>query len=302
MLRSKDIVMLVTVYVTMAVGILKPAVGVPFQPYLTALIMVFLFLSFMNIRLDEVFKTIHGSWRSIAYLTLVKMVVLPLVVYLLFSLTFPSYALAALLLAGISTGVVAPFISNLVRANSPMVLVMVVTTSLLAPFTLPTLVKVLAGRSINLSLWAMVLNLGMIVFVPIFTVEILQRVAPKLIETVKERQFPVTVGFLALVNLAVFSRYARFFRQQPDAILGAALVAVALAALFMFFGLMIFWKSTVSDQLATAICMCNINNVLVLVFSSEFFGPLEPTVAAMYLFPFYSVIIPMGMYRRWRTG
>ena len=82
----------------------------------------------------------------------------------------------------------------------------------------------------------------------------------------------------------------------------AALVAVALAALFMVFGLMVFWKSPVSDQLATAICMCNINNVLVLVFSSQFFGPLEPTLAAMYLFPFYSVIVPLGAYRIWRTG
>ncbi|MBI4774016.1 MAG: bile acid:sodium symporter, partial [Deltaproteobacteria bacterium] len=142
MLRAKDIIMLVTVYTTMAAGILKPAIGAPFQPYLTALIMVFLFLSFMNIRLEEVFRTIHGSWRSIVSLTLVKMVALPVIVYLLFSITFPSYALAALLLAGISTGVVAPFISNLVRANSPMVLVMVVVTSLVAPFTLPTLVKV----------------------------------------------------------------------------------------------------------------------------------------------------------------
>ncbi|MBI4774017.1 MAG: bile acid:sodium symporter, partial [Deltaproteobacteria bacterium] len=159
-----------------------------------------------------------------------------------------------------------------------------------------------AGRSIDLSLSAMMRCLSMIVFVPILIVEILQRVTPKLIGTLRERQFPVTVGFLALVNLAVFSKYARFFRQQPDAILIAALVAVVLAALFMLFGLLIFWKSPVPDQLATAICMCNINNVLVLVFSSEFFGPLEPTLAAMYLFPFYSVIIPMGMYRRWRMG
>ena len=301
MLRSKDIIMLVTVYVTMAAGILKPGIGEPFQPYLTALIMVFLFLSFMNIRLDEVFRTIQGSWRSMAYLALLKMVALPVVVYLLFSVVFPSYAVAALLLSGISTGVVAPFISNLVKANSPMVLVMVVITSLLAPFTLPTLVKILAGRSIDLSLPAMMRTLSMIVFVPIIAVEVLQRLAPKLIETVKERQFPVTVGFLALVNLAVFSKYARFFRQQPDAILVAALVAVALAALFMLFGLLISWKSPVPNQLATAICMCNINNVLVLVFSSEFFGPLEPTLAAMYLFPFYSVIVPMGAYRRWRA-
>ncbi len=34
------------------------------------------------------------------------------------------------------------------------------------------------------------------------------------------------------------------------------------------------------------------NNVLVIVFSSRFFGPLSPTLAAMYMFPFYTLIVP----------
>jgi hypothetical protein len=34
------------------------------------------------------------------------------------------------------------------------------------------------------------------------------------------------------------------------------------------------------------------NNVLVIVFSSEFFTPLEPTVAAMYMIPFFGLILP----------
>ena len=65
--------------------------------------------------------------------------ILLLVILASFKYLYPSYAIAALLLSGISTGVVAPFISNLVQANSALVLVMVVTTSLFAPFSLPIL-------------------------------------------------------------------------------------------------------------------------------------------------------------------
>jgi len=40
------------------------------------------------------------------------------------------------------------------------------------------------------------------------------------------------------------------------------------------------------------------NNVLVIVFASEFFGPLEPTVAAMYMIPFFGLILPIRGYSR----
>jgi BASS family bile acid:Na+ symporter len=46
------------------------------------------------------------------------------------------------------------------------------------------------------------------------------------------------------------------------------------------------------DRLAGAISFANINNVLIIVFSSQFFGPLSPTLAAMYMLPFFAMIVP----------
>ena len=48
----------------------------------------------------------------------------------------------------------------------------------------------------------------------------------------------------------------------------------------------------------------NLNNVLVIVFSSEFFGPVEPLVAAMYMIPFFVIVIPLRYYyyRKTRTA
>jgi len=45
----------------------------------------------------------------------------------------------------------------------------------------------------------------------------------------------------------------------------------------------------------------NLNNVLVIVFSSEFFGPIEPLVAAMYMAPFFVIVIPLRYYRHRKT-
>jgi bile acid:Na+ symporter, BASS family len=42
------------------------------------------------------------------------------------------------------------------------------------------------------------------------------------------------------------------------------------------------------------------NNVLVIVFSAQFFTPIEPTVAAMYMIPFFALIVPLRAYQSWK--
>jgi BASS family bile acid:Na+ symporter len=62
-------------------------------------------------------------------------------------------------------------------------------------------------------------------------------------------------------------------------------------------GIGFFRKDPVENRLAGAVMLGNINNVLVIVFSSEFFGPVEPLVAAMYMIPFFVIVIPLRYYR-----
>jgi BASS family bile acid:Na+ symporter len=50
------------------------------------------------------------------------------------------------------------------------------------------------------------------------------------------------------------------------------------------------------------ICLSQVNNVLVLVFSAQLFGPIEPMVAALYIIVFFSLLLPIRSYQRWRLG
>lgn len=53
----------------------------------------------------------------------------------------------------------------------------------------------------------------------------------------------------------------------------ATVVAFVLAAIYCVVGGLFFHKGRVENQLAGAIMLGNINNVLVIVFASQFFGP-----------------------------
>jgi len=308
MTRLHDILLLLVVLLSMAGGILFPRFGFYFREFPLYCLMILLFLSFLSIELKTLWSTLKNAFPMIICLTFLKIVLLPLVIYGIFRVAAPSYAVAALLLSGVSTGVVAPFIANLVGANGALVMVMVVVTSLLIPFTLPALINLLLGRAVDISLPAMVRMLALIVFLPFLAAESLRRWAPRGLEEILKVRYPLSLSLFALINLGIFSRYAGFFHREPATILTAGFIAVLLSAIYCSVGILCMFRKSTENQLAGAITLGHMNNVLIIVFAARFFGPLEPTVAALYILPFFGLIIPLRMYaggharRRASTG
>jgi BASS family bile acid:Na+ symporter len=302
MFRLKDLILLLVIFSSMLTGILFPEPASVFQPYPLYLMMFLLFISFLPIELNDIWQLIYNNGPTVIWLAGFKMILLPIMVYFLFLYVAPAYAIGALLLTGVSTGVVAPFISGLVGANGPLVLVMVVITSFAVPFTLPMLVKVLLEQEMTIPLLHMMRMLLLVVIVPVIIGETLKRLRPKLVGSIMKHRYPLSLTVFAFINLAVFSKYSTFFHKNPAIILQATLGAFALGGIYLLAGLAGLFKSTVKNQLAAVITIGNVNNVLILVFAAEFFGPLEPTLAAIYMIPFFGLILPMRIYKGVRKG
>jgi BASS family bile acid:Na+ symporter len=120
------------------------------------------------------------------------------------------------------------------------------------------------------------------------------------VEGLIRKQYTISLALFTITNLGIFSRYSEFFFQEPLTILMATAVAFILGGMYLLTGLMLAYGRPVEDQVATVISLGVMNNVLVIVFSSEFFTPLEPTVAAMYMIPFFGLILPLRAYKGWR--
>jgi bile acid:Na+ symporter, BASS family len=300
-LRLNDILLVIVVISSMLVAIVFPDFGSLFQVLPVYCLMINFFLSYLSIDLASVWKALKGHSGQILAFTILKLAILPVIVYFGFYFIAPTYALSALLLTGVSTGVVAPMISNMVKGNSSLVLVVVMITSALAPFTLPMLIKIVAAKEVAISFLAMLRMLAIVIFIPILIVEIIRYLTPKLVAPILKIQFPVSLLMFALINLGVFYRYAPFFKKEPGVIILATLVVFVLAAIYCIVGIFFFRNSTLSNQLAGAVMLGNLNNVLVIVFASHFFGPVEPLVAAMYTIPFFVIVIPLRYYRHHKT-
>jgi len=299
--RVNDILLIVVVLSTMMVSVIYPDFGALFGALPVYCLIVLFFLSYLSIELHAVWQELKNRPREILSFIILKSAILPVILFFIFDHLAPAYALSALLLTGVSTGVVATFISNLVKGNSSLVLVVVVITSAMAPITLPVLIQLVAAKQVEISTFEMIRMLALVIFVPILAVEFLRRIGHNLLKPLMKYQFPISLVMMGIVNLGVFYRYAPFFKKDPHTIIMACVIAILLSAIYCIIGILFFRKSSIENQLAGAVMFGNMNNVLVIVFSSQFFGPVEPLVAAMYIIPFFGLIIPLRYYRHRKT-
>jgi BASS family bile acid:Na+ symporter len=276
----------------MGVGIGLPEFGRIFAPYPLYFLIIQLFFSFLKINFLQVFAEAKERAVILFVLCLFKLLIIPIILFFLTQIFWPEYAVPVLLLSGISTGVVAPFISSLLEASTFLVLMMVVVSSLLAPFSLPALVSLFVGQTIEISFLAMVKILAMVVFLPAVAVILLRRLYPSSLEKLEKVQFPVSLSTFACINLGVFAKYSSFFLKTPVVVGETILVAFVLSVIYHTVGFLVTWRRKREDRLAGAISFANMNNILIVVFSSQFFGPLAPTLAALYMLPFFTMIVP----------
>jgi BASS family bile acid:Na+ symporter len=299
MLNFRDWLLLIASLSSVLAGIIWPEYGAPFRPFPIYCMMALLFFSFLPIRLGAIFSSVRSSLPDLGRYVFIKLILLPLLVFFSFRYMFPKYAVAALILSGISSGVSSPFFAVLVQANISLVFAMVVVSSILVPFTLPVLAHILVGKYMEISLFAMSRLLGLVIFCPLILAEILKRFAPDFTAKLSKAQYSVALVSFVVTNVGIFSQCAAFLREEPSTVLISLGVSTILAAAYFVAGMLFSLGRPLPDHLSLIIIFGFINNVLAIVLSSEFFRPLEATVAAMYTIPFFGLIVPLRLYQNW---
>ncbi len=92
----------------------------------------------------------------------------------------------------------------LVSADVAGVARMVVITSLIVRFLLPSLVKLLAGAEISVPLDLMIQLLAVVIFIPMAAVLLMRRYVPSVLQFISTGQISLSLALFACVNLRFF--------------------------------------------------------------------------------------------------
>jgi predicted Na+-dependent transporter len=275
-------------------GVALPGMAGVFSPYVLYFMMAILFLSFLRIDFAALLSLGAGTVLEVGAWSAWKLIVLPVILWGLCRVIMPELSLAVLLLAGVSSGVTAPFFASLLGASVERVLQVVVVTSLLVPVTLPALTHMLMGAELAIPYWPMVRMLLLVMFVPLFVALALRRLWPAILPHLERVGFPLVLALFLVINLGIFANYADFLPTHLERVAQVLLMCCLLALAFAGSGFLLGRLSGGRlSSLDGGVLMTYINNVLIVVFSARFFGPIEALAAAVYMLPLFVMLLPI---------
>lgn len=287
---NEDVALIVAIVGSMSAGILLPAAGRLIEPYTLLWLGALLFLNLLRLNsydLIEVFKTP----RQLVVLSIIKLVVLPVGMYALAYVVYEPFALPILLLSGISTGLGAPFVVNVIGGQLPLVIGMIIITSTAVPFVLPSIVFTFAHTQFEIPLLYMIFLLSIALFTPLAAGWLTKKFFPAGSRFADKNSFPLSLLFIVLINWGMFAKFADFFYSEQTFLLQTITTAFLCYAAYCLVGYVGTVGNSRQEKRAGLIAMSYVNNVLVAVFAFQFFGSHVAALAALYNIPYYIGII-----------
>lgn len=275
-------------------GIIFPSLGEFFSPYILVILGLLLFLNLIQLNFQDLILTFKKP-KLLFILSITKVLVIPVTMYFVTNQIYPKYALSVLLLSGISTGLGAPFVTNYVGGRLSIVVGMVIVTSLVVPFILPALVYILYNTKFSIPVFDMILLLVISLIVPLIGSGIIKKYLPKIAISINKSSLHVSIILMALINLAIFSKFSDYFYLEFTFVITTTLIAFALFAVFAITGYLIMnlnnRSTSMKFKISGLIAISYVNNILVTVFAQQFFGSQVAALAAFYNMPYYIGII-----------
>lgn len=269
------------------------------EPYLLLWLGLLLLFNLINMDLSELY-IVFSHPKKLIILTIAKLVLIPVGVYAimnLISLTIiplgTNLMLSVFLLSGISTGLGSPFVVNFVGGRLPLVVGLIITTSLSVPFILPILIFLFFRSNFAIPIFDMILLLLVALILPLIASQLLKKTFPKLTQQINKQSLNLSLVFIFLINLGIFAKYSYFlFLNTLVTVENIALVFI----LFGYYGLTGYGISRLmglskDDRISAMISMIYINNILIVVFAQQFFGTEIAALAAFFNIPYYVGII-----------
>ena len=275
-------------------GILIPYIGELLSQYILVILGILLFLNLIQLEFQDLISTFKKP-KLMFILAIVKVIVIPVTMYLVTSQVSPKHALSVLLLSGISTGLGAPFVTNYVGGNLSIIVGMVIVTSLAVPFILPTLVYVLYNTAFSIPIFDMILLLVVSLVFPLVTSGLIKKNLPTLATKIRKSSLPLSIILMDMINFAIFSNFSIYFYLELSFVIYTTAIAILLFVVFAITGYFMLYfinrDTSTRYKISGLIAMSYVNNILVTVFAQQFFGSQIAALAAFYNIPYYVGII-----------
>ena len=267
------------VLIGLVAGLMLPGVFQIFHPWNTLLLQIIFFLSALRVNMKDL-KGYALDWKMHILTAGFMLVVLPLAVYYPLAPFAPDWALAFMIALAAPTGMTIALIADFFGGKTSLALIIVLVTSLLAPFTIPVIAQVTVGQSVPIDSIGMLRSLAEVIILPFLLAFLFQRFAPKLAVQGDGVWRTASVAVFGILIASIVSKTTAGGVGSVTAtpIIADLNIVMLLIAVFAYLAFliwlsyrMVYWRNA-PERITIALCMVYMNFTLSLYIADRFFA------------------------------
>jgi bile acid:Na+ symporter, BASS family len=258
---------------------------------LKPLLMVMLFLVFLKTDLLQILKQIK-DYRLMAYLVCLYLFIIPVSLFLFLDLFDRRLAIGILLLTAMPVAVSAATLTDIVKGNIALASGITIITSMLAPFTVPVLFRLINYDNLSINTTEIFLDLLVFIFIPLILSQISKKFIPGIISKGKNK---ITSVNILIIFIMIFAAMG----SQRDFILGGSMdllrQIIALYLIFIFLhiiGYLMGYNQDKESKIAITIGTAYKNNGMAIVLAAIHFEPSILVLMVLSEFPWNTLLAP----------
>ncbi|TXH00852.1 MAG: hypothetical protein E6P95_03005 [Candidatus Moraniibacteriota bacterium] len=262
--------------IALLLGLWLPMVFGPLQVYSTLCLQVVFFLSSLQIDIRGIWNE-WRAWSTWLLVTLWMLILLPAALFSIVQVIFPDLALPLLLLAAMPVGMTTPLLAQILRLNGSLALILTLTTSLLAPITVPLLLGLFADPRYAIEIGHVFLTLFQVIIIPFALAQIVKLFLPGFTRVTKRWYTSSSIILVGIIIASIAGHYQSALLSRFTFESGLGLLVLMLFFLITHvIGYWIVWWRNEQDRLTVTFSVVYMNFTLAIFIAEKFFG--DPTV------------------------
>lgn len=250
-----------------------------------------LFLVFLKIDALEILENMK-NYKLMIYVTFVYMFAIPLLFYFLMKIFNPELAVAMLLLTSMPAGVSTPALTDIVKGNISLSMSLVITSQLIAPFTVPLLFWIFVGNSLAINKLLLLKDIAILVFVPLIASQVVKKFLPLAIKRTQHLFTSANVFLLFSFVYVAMSSQRDIIMQNPAGLVWQVAVIYLVFIILHFIGYFICYRDKKENRIAIAIGATYMNNGMAIVLAVSYFSPAILVLMVLSELPWNTLLAP----------
>lgn len=271
-------------------GLINPAFSSNLMPLLEPFLMVMLFLVFLKTDIAHILQKMK-NYRQVIFFTLMYMIVIPALFFLAIRSFSRELAVGILLLTAMPAGAASPALTDIVKGNTALSASIVITTSMIAPVTVPLLFWILRLETLSLNYWMVFRNLAMLIFLPMAASQLAKRYFPGTIRNNSHLFTTINVLLLTVMVYTIIGSQRDTILNEPVKIIWQTGFLYLVFILLHLIGYFMGFREDRKGKIATAIGAAYMNNAMAIVLAAVYF-PYILVLMVLSEIPWNTLLIP----------